>query len=362
MLKRLWVEIPAEYRADFRDRMLSNNFKRLSYISVVILLLEVGVLLISERMYNVTSIVEVYVVFSLILVPLIRYVNGNMTDISRVKALLVQYVYILSAIWFCLAVVLSVINQVDLLHIYLMGVFSILIYVEMSPKSNIMLLIFVYLIFFFLLPNYLDNPAQLLTLRVNALVFNILVWIFARMMFKMRMEMFITNETIREKNDTLKDMASRDSMTGLYNHASAYKHLKYHVEEAKRKDQWLTIIMADIDNFKDINDTYGHQYGDSIIKSVSQVLNRCIRSTDIVCRYGGEEFLIILPGADYTESERLAERIRSNIESTEFSGGEFVTISGGVCAFSGESVEELVKTADLKLYEAKQSGKNRFVV
>lgn len=92
------------------------------------------------------------------------------------------------------------------------------------------------------------------------------------------------------------------------------------------------------------------------------MLNKCIRSTDLVCRYGGEEFLIILPGADNKESERLAERIRSKIEGTEFSGGEYFTISGGVCAFSGESAEELVKTADQKLYKAKQSGKNKFII
>lgn len=264
MLKELWVEIPVEYRAEFKDRMLTNNFKRLYSISLVILLLELGILLIGERMYNVTSIVKAFVVFSLIWVPLIRYVSNRIAVINRIKALFVQYVYIVAAIWFCLALVFSVINQVDLLHIYLMGVFTILIYIEMSPKSNMALLIFVYIIFSVLLPYYLDNPIKLLVLQVNALVFNVIVWIFARMMYKMRLKIFIDNKTITEKNNRLQDMASRDSMTGLYNHDAAYKHLEYHVAEAKIKDQWLTIIMADIDNFKNINDTYGHQYGDYI--------------------------------------------------------------------------------------------------
>lgn len=361
MLKDLWVEIPNEYSAEFKNRMLTNNFNKLSSISLVILLVEFGLMLIGERMYNVTPIIRAFVIFNLIWVPTIRYVNKKIDVINKKKAIFVQYAYILAAIWFCLALVFEVINQVDLLHLYLMGIFIILIYIEMSPKSSMMLLVAVYLIFSTLLPNYLDDPIKILVLQINALVFNVLVWMFVRMMYNMRLKMFIDNKSITDKNDILKDMASRDSMTGLYNHGAAYKHLEYSIEKAKTEGTKLTIIMADIDNFKRINDTNGHQYGDDIIKVISQVLNKCIRSTDIVCRYGGEEFLLILPGAGYDESTRLAERIRSRIEGTEFPRGEHITISGGVSVFARESANELVKDADLKLYDAKQSGKNKFV-
>jgi diguanylate cyclase (GGDEF)-like protein len=361
MLNDLWVEIPTEYRTDFKNRMLINNFKNLNSMSLLILLVEVGLLLIGERMYNVTPIIRAFIIFSLIWIPIIRYVNKRIDVINRKKAIFVQYIYIIGVIWFCLALVFDVINQVDLLHLYLMGIFIILIYIEMSPKSNLVLLVSVYLVFTILLPNYLNDSIRILVLQVNALVFNVLVWIFVRMMYEMRLKVFLDTKLITDKNDVLKDMASRDSMTGLYNHGAAYKYLGYSVEEAKTEGEKLTIIMADIDNFKRINDTHGHQYGDYIIKAIAQVLNKCIRSTDILCRYGGEEFLLILPGAGYEESKRLAERIRSKIENTEFDRGEFITISGGVSVFDGENANDLVKDADSKLYDAKQSGKNRFV-
>ena len=123
----------------------------------------------------------------------------------------------------------------------------------------------------------------------------------------------------------------------------------------------LSVIMLDIDNFKRVNDQYGHLIGDQVIIGVANILLESCRKTDIVCRYGGEEYLIILPNTRLADSHLLCERIRSAVEKSCLENGLSITISGGACEFKDHMTsEDLIKNADVCLYKAKSSGKNRF--
>ncbi|MBU1512404.1 GGDEF domain-containing protein, partial [Myxococcota bacterium] len=128
----------------------------------------------------------------------------------------------------------------------------------------------------------------------------------------------------------------------------------------------LSVIMADIDHFKRVNDTYGHLMGDQVLKQVATILSSVLRAGDAVIRYGGEEFLIVLPGVSAERALAIAERARKTIEATEFRFHEIsfhTTISMGVAQLRpGESREDLIKRADEALYEAKHAGRNRSVV
>lgn len=158
-----------------------------------------------------------------------------------------------------------------------------------------------------------------------------------------------------------------DALTGIHNRRSLESHLKDEVDRYKRYARPLSLIMFDIDHFKDINDTHGHQCGDYILQEIASIIQRSIRSEDILGRYGGEEFCCLLPETPLASATILAERFRKKIAETTFQyAGEDigVTISLGVSSMNETvpSGETLLKKADEGLYRAKNDGRNKTVV
>lgn len=170
---------------------------------------------------------------------------------------------------------------------------------------------------------------------------------------------FSKDSTERLKRElTLKDLASKDALTDLLNRRSGEQLLKQYDDEMLSKKS-LCLIMLDIDNFKNINDTYGHAGGDEILKSSSQLLKSKARSTDSVVRWGGEEFLILVPDANLNAAVEFAERIRNSIAQHQHQALGFITASFGVAELqAGESTASLLNRADKALYKAKLNGKN----
>lgn len=174
---------------------------------------------------------------------------------------------------------------------------------------------------------------------------------------------------IYEMIDSMSNLALKDTLTGIYNRRYINEKLPVDIVSASLSEQSLSIIMADIDFFKKVNDTYGHLAGDCTLKGFADILSGCIRrESDWVSRYGGEEFLICLPGASVEKAIEIAEHIRSNVENNAILCGEHtirITASFGVCSIkpapgaSGVSVENLIESADNKLYLAKNKGRNR---
>ncbi len=164
----------------------------------------------------------------------------------------------------------------------------------------------------------------------------------------------------------LVEMNMKDGLTGIYNRRFFQTRLSEEYERHTRYAGMLSLIMFDIDFFKNVNDNYGHQCGDSVLKSVAAKIGSIIRKTDYLARYGGEEFCCLLPQTDLAAARRLAERFRLHIEAlmTPCQGHDInVTISLGVSGLHGEDSEEmLLKRADQALYDAKNSGRNCTVV
>ena len=155
-----------------------------------------------------------------------------------------------------------------------------------------------------------------------------------------------------------------DSLTGVFNRSRVLTVLQKQCELSVAGDYHLSVVMIDVDLFKRVNDTYGHAVGDEVIREVAQRLNDGVRSCDAVGRYGGEEFLVILPSCDYDQALAIAEALNVSVRATpiETSAGPItVTISGGVATRNGGACEprELVVAADRALYRAKREGRNR---
>jgi diguanylate cyclase (GGDEF)-like protein len=156
--------------------------------------------------------------------------------------------------------------------------------------------------------------------------------------------------------------ATTDELTGLLNRHALYRILEREMERSVRYGNPFSIILFDVDHFKKINDTHGHLAGDGVLKNLSELVGRTIRQVDYFGRWGGEEFLLILPGIDGKHAGALAERLCSVVKDHYFEKVENITASFGTAVFRGGcTLEELLHNADSAMYQAKQNGRGQVV-
>ena len=170
-----------------------------------------------------------------------------------------------------------------------------------------------------------------------------------------------TQLELENKNRILAEMSSMDGLTQISNHRTVVEFLNAKINESHYDEKALSIAMFDIDNFKKVNDTKGHVFGDKILVDVARIIRDSIRDTDLVGRYGGEEFLVVFPNTDTFIAKEIAERIRNNIYLNEFEEHQKITVSGGVAQYEQGADVDFIDRADQKLYLAKQRGKNQVV-
>lgn len=168
-------------------------------------------------------------------------------------------------------------------------------------------------------------------------------------------------DNLAQKNKLLQELCRRDSLTSLYNHAYFSEIGEHEFRRAQRYGSDLACILLDIDDFKTINDTYGHPCGDRVLTELAVRLRKSVRDVDVVARYGGEEFAVLLPMASARHAQVVAERIRRTIASKPFEGKLPITVSLGLATLLENrpgSLQDLVEFADRALYVAKRHGKN----
>ncbi len=173
-------------------------------------------------------------------------------------------------------------------------------------------------------------------------------------------ELKATQQELERNQAELERQAFYDRLTGVANRRYFESLLDREVRRAERYGQGFALVMFDLDHFKKVNDTYGHAAGDVVLQEVTRVAGERLRSVDVLGRWGGEEFMVLLPGAAANEGARVAELIRSRVAGRAFPRVGEVTVSLGVAAFhSGEPRGELLRRVDEALYRAKREGRNR---
>ncbi|MCC8419080.1 MAG: PleD family two-component system response regulator [Rickettsia endosymbiont of Glossina mortisans submortisans] len=189
--------------------------------------------------------------------------------------------------------------------------------------------------------------------------------LLARIRTQLRRKQYQDN--LRNDLEQSVNLAAKDGLTGLFNRRYFDIHLKQMIEKANKESIKLYLLMCDIDNFKHVNDTYGHQAGDKVLTIVSRILKNTLRVTDLIARFGGEEFTILLTDIDISKAIETAERVRAKIEYMNFHIENQIeplkkTISIGVTEYKKEeSIESFIERADKAMYEAKTTGKNKVV-
>ncbi len=188
----------------------------------------------------------------------------------------------------------------------------------------------------------------------------------ARLVTQIRRKRY--NDRLRASVAQSIEMAVTDALTGLHNRRYLDNHLQTLFERAVARRRPLSVMIVDLDRFKSINDRFGHDGGDDVLREFARRLRQNMRGIDLICRFGGEEFVVVMPDTDGPVAEKVAERIRAEIARTPFAIGKegqsvTVTISVGVSSARGQTddVRSLLKRADMALYEAKKSGRNKVV-
>jgi diguanylate cyclase (GGDEF)-like protein len=210
-------------------------------------------------------------------------------------------------------------------------------------------------------------PAGAVVQEVRETKIYILISAIVLLILLLSVIIFLAGRLIRvldESEKKLVKLASTDPLTGLFNRRDGNRRFEQEISRSLREKLPLSIIIIDIDLFKQVNDNFGHQVGDEAIKMVARTLKDTLRAYDIICRYGGEEFLIVLPATGLTRAVETAERIRRVIVTEDIPVGNAktltLTISGGVATFQdADTLDSLVYRADNALYIAKEEGRNQ---
>lgn len=183
------------------------------------------------------------------------------------------------------------------------------------------------------------------------------------LLFSLLISALLLAVALRDDREILKEERNHDVLTGLLNRRAFWEVAEERVHDRRL---WpVSILMGDIDHFKRVNDTWGHEQGDLVLQAVSATLLECVRRTDVVTRFGGEEFVLMLTNSDLAEAERVAQRIRKKVSENGYvlPQGQRITMSFGISAVTfGLDVREAVNMADKQLYKAKASGRDKVVV
>ena len=176
-------------------------------------------------------------------------------------------------------------------------------------------------------------------------------------------ELVQLRKQLEKEKESYKNISEKDDLTGIFNRRKFKSSLERLIKIAARYKRPLSLVMFDIDRFKEINDNFGHQAGDSVLRELTALVGTTLRDTDILARYGGEEFMVIMPETDINDAENIAERIRKSVENHIFKYTTSVTISLGVGRYAdGEDADGFIKRVDGALYKAKQGGRNRVCI
>jgi diguanylate cyclase (GGDEF)-like protein len=364
------AKIPNEYKREYINTVCRENFARMMVIAALLIVAEPFIAFLTEMPGNLSFFVSIWIALvNLVFLPILFFFRRNVEGFSKFLIMLVQTLFLTSILAGGVSFTLIEQPSPTASSTYLLAVFTVAAFIIMPPAVSAIMFLTSNISFMVMIPQFLPAQDAIATLNINTWSATVVAWIINQMVSRKEVRSFINekiiienNAELEKKNLELNELTMRDSMTNLLNHKNSLRRLKEEVDRAKRINYPLSVAMVDLDNFKLVNDTYGHQSGDEVLVQVAKILSDSCRSTDVIGRYGGEEFIIIMPDTIDRDAALLLERIQKRVEKTSFKDGIHITLSCGVSELNGESVHGILKSSDIMLYEAKKKGKNRVEV
>ena len=353
--------IPKHLLKDLDRQRTQINLNRVLPIAIVFYTIEWVVFYFGAYFYDVSDIILILQIASSLIIPLLLYARFRFEHLSHHFVDFILTLYTLVLISYSIAIALNTQTQADLLHMHIMIMTGIVAILYLKVWESFLLILSSSLFMIFLLPYYQIDAEVVFVIQVNLAIYNLVLWFFALGLFKTRLKTMILERDLIEKNQELEHLVQTDSMTKLYNHKAILDFLSEEMSRSDRNEQALSIILLDIDDFKKINDRFGHQVGDQVLIKISDIIKHSLRTIDRVGRYGGEEFLVLLPNTNLNAGRLYALRLQSLLREYKLPNLETLTMSGGLAEYTGESIDALIKQADQLLYQAKKAGKNQII-
>lgn len=353
--------IPKHLKDDFERNRSSTNLNRIIPIAIFLYGFEWVIFYFQDYVFNVGHLILPLQIVSTFIILMMLYIRNNMSRFSNYFINFVIGLYVFSLSVFSIFLTLSLKAQIDLMYVHIMIMMGLISILYFKPWESFVFLFSFGTIIILLLPNFQPIPEVVLVHQMNLLIFDTIIWLFSLNLYLQQINTFSLQHDLVIKNQELEHLVKTDSMTNLFNHKAILELLSEEMQRSERNEQALSIILLDIDDFKRINDQFGHQVGDEVLISLSKIIKHSLRSIDRVGRYGGEEFLILLPNTNLNAGRLYALRLQSLIRNYKLPNDGHLTLSGGLAEYTGESIDELIKQADQLLYQAKKSGKDQII-
>lgn len=361
MLDLLKFSFTHKYRKDFLEQLNFENVNKVTKVSTLIPVLEL-IYIPCGIIKGVNVVPNIVFFIAITLMILITSVISKRNTFSKHINLLVCGTMIIFLAFGISATFKNMGNSQHIsAYVYIMMVIGVSGLVCLKPLTNVILLLSTYAIFLVPVSIMIKDSAIQYLIIANTAAMNLFSITLNMFIFKLKYDSFIDKQDLLGKNEMLTVLTSLDHMTKLYNHDCIKLHLKECINLAKSNSYKLTIAMLDIDDFKKVNDTYGHLVGDEVLKIFATVLKESVRSYDIVGRFGGEEFIIIFKRTGVEEVSEIISRIRKRLQKVIPIHNIRLQFSCGISEFKDETVDELIESADKKLYYVKKHGKNSFI-
>ncbi len=354
---------------EFQSELILENSRRFLYILLLVIISQIVFITLellrvlpwqNDIFFSRLGVIAACLLF----IFLLRMLRKNA---GKEKPLL-SLGYLLSSIQFicmivgCYFVVNEFHSEIRSFSAYLLVAFVVSLTCVRTPYDSI-----VNVAVFAGLTVYLHSFVEPMPLWVSefliALVCVMLLFIGNILNHNRSIRLFLKEKEILSINRELTEMSKIDTLTGICNRQRLTEAIEEHIQLFKRYKHTFCLAILDLDLFKEINDTFGHNAGDIVLYRFSSQIQSMLRSTDVFGRWGGEEFLLILPDCSDTEAQALIERLRNTIHNAELMPEIHVTFSAGICAYrEHKTYSELVSEADQALYTAKNSGRNMTIV
>lgn len=366
--------ISPEDRPDFLKQKFAQNNIRILFLASFLLLEQLYYGAFVSDQGSLIQKIHLFSSFVMLIYLLIstRFYRKKADTISLLKSL---YELSFGVFGFLIAITRILLIQPDIFRmptIFIAVIYGFAVIFYFHPIQSFFIYSFTTVVLIVFLP--ISQPDIVLSSYTEDILSNsIIAWIASIINYRKYVKEF-NNQKIVEKsnrelrlktvqiekiNSKLKEISLKDQLTDIYNRRRIDEILKYEYYRAVTYGKFFSVIMLDIDWFKSVNDTYGHNVGDKVLVELAEILRTNIRRIDTVGRWGGEEFIIICPETDADQALYLAERLREAIKTHEFFKIQHITCSFGVSSYNkGETIESIINNADKGLYNAKQDGRN----
>ena len=355
---------------DFRDRLINENSKRFFLLlclvalsQIIFVFLELLNILKWETSTFISRIAVICVcsVFAGLIYVLGR-IKGNKKTLLA-QGILTSLIQFLSILIGCYFVVYMFNAGIYSYSAFLLVAFIVSLTCVRNPyySGTVLFVSFIGLTIY--LSMYNIRIQNWIGEFIIAIIFVALLYIGNILNYNRHLKLFLQEKEILNINKKLKTMSQTDELTGIYNRRKISQVIDEYIALSERYGTCFCIAILDIDHFKEVNDKHGHNAGDDVLRHFSKNIQSMLRSTDVFGRWGGEEFLILIPNCKEHDAFLLVERLRKSIEEFNFPESVNITISAGISSYkSGDTFTELTEEADIALYKAKKAGRNQVVI